>query len=97
MTDGEILGRLEKRRTVEARADDAIPPSAIARPTDQTAPVLDWYDAPGLSAACPPWAASRRWPNEYSTRSITHDHRSKSPREARDDGPGGTDRGGVLT
>jgi adenylate kinase len=55
VTDGEILGRLEKRRTVEARADDD--PKAVAirlkAYRDQTAPVLDWYDARGLVRRVP--------------------------------------------
>src|SRR5262245_36765103 len=50
VTDGEILERLDKRRTIEARADDD--PKAVATRLrtyrDQTAPVLDWYDARGL-------------------------------------------------
>jgi adenylate kinase len=50
VTDGEILGRLDKRRAIEARADDD--PKAVATRLeayrDQTAPVLDWYDARGL-------------------------------------------------
>lgn len=43
--DQEILARLEKRRTVEGRADDD-PRSVAVRLKayrDQTAPVLDWY------------------------------------------------------
>jgi adenylate kinase len=47
VTDDEILGRLEKRRTIEARPDDD--PAAVATRLrayrDQTAPVLAWYDA----------------------------------------------------
>jgi adenylate kinase len=50
VTDGEILGRLDKRRAIEARADDD--PKAVATRLqayrEQTAPVLDWYDARGL-------------------------------------------------
>jgi adenylate kinase len=50
VTDGEIIGRLDKRRALEARADDD--PQAVAirlkAYRDQTAPVLDWYDARGL-------------------------------------------------
>ena len=50
VTDGEILERLDKRRAIEARADDD--PKAVATRLrtyrDQTAPVLDWYDARGL-------------------------------------------------
>jgi adenylate kinase len=45
--DEEILARLEKRRTLEGRADDD--PKAIATRLkayrDQTAPVLEWYGA----------------------------------------------------
>ncbi len=45
LTDDEILGRLEKRRGIEGRADDD--PKAVARRLtayrEQTAPVLDWY------------------------------------------------------
>ena len=45
VTDAEILGRLEKRRGIEGRADDD--PKAVARRLtayrEQTAPVLDWY------------------------------------------------------
>ena len=45
VTDAEILGRLEKRRGIEGRADDD--PRAVARRLtayrEQTAPVLDWY------------------------------------------------------
>lgn len=50
VTDEEILGRLEKRRTLESRADDD--PAAVATRLrayrEQTAPVLAWYDARGL-------------------------------------------------
>jgi adenylate kinase len=50
VSDAEILGRLEKRRSLEGRADDN--PSAVATRLrayrDQTAPVLAWYDARGL-------------------------------------------------
>jgi adenylate kinase len=49
VTDAEILGRLEKRRGIEGRADDD--PAAVARRLtayrEQTAPVLDWYRARG--------------------------------------------------
>lgn len=49
VTDAEILGRLERRRTLESRADDA--PEAVARRLrayrEQTAPVLAWYEARG--------------------------------------------------
>lgn len=45
VADEEILGRLEKRRGIEGRADDD--PKAVARRLtayrEQTAPVLDWY------------------------------------------------------
>lgn len=50
VADGEILGRLDKRRSIEARADDD--PKAVATRLqayrEQTAPVLSWYDARGL-------------------------------------------------
>jgi adenylate kinase len=50
VTDEEILERLDRRRAIEARADDD--PKAVATRLrtyrDQTAPVLDWYDARGL-------------------------------------------------
>ena len=46
VTDEEILARLERRRTVEQRADDD--PAAVATRLrayrDQTAPVLAWYE-----------------------------------------------------
>lgn len=49
VTDQELLGRIARRRTEEARADDA--PEAVARRLkayrDQTAPVLAWYEAHG--------------------------------------------------
>jgi adenylate kinase len=49
VTDAEILGRLEKRRGIEGRADDD--PKAVARRLtayrEQTAPVLDWYRTRG--------------------------------------------------
>ncbi len=49
VTDQEILGRLEKRRTIEGRADDD--PAAVQRRLvayrEQTAPVLAWYEARG--------------------------------------------------
>jgi adenylate kinase len=47
VSDEELLGRLEKRRQVEGRADDD--PEAVKRRMaayrEQTAPVLDWYGA----------------------------------------------------
>jgi len=49
VTDEEILGRIEKRRTTESRADDA-PDSVVRRLRayrEQTAPVLAWYEARG--------------------------------------------------
>ncbi|MDX2192634.1 MAG: adenylate kinase [Gemmatimonadales bacterium] len=50
VTDEEILGRLEKRRGIEGRADDD--PEAVAVRLKayraQTAPVLAWYEARGL-------------------------------------------------
>jgi len=55
VTDDEILGRLEKRRTLESRADDD--PAAVATRLrayrEQTAPVLAWYDARGLVRRIP--------------------------------------------
>ncbi|HTC23903.1 MAG TPA: adenylate kinase [Gemmatimonadales bacterium] len=53
--DQEILGRLDKRRGVEGRADDD--PAAVATRLrayrEQTAPVLAWYDARGLVRRVP--------------------------------------------
>jgi adenylate kinase len=50
VTDEEILGRLEKRRTIEGRKDDD--PAAVAvrlkAYRDQTAPVLAYYETQGL-------------------------------------------------
>jgi adenylate kinase len=50
VTDEEILGRLEKRRTIEGRKDDD--PAAVAvrlrAYREQTAPVLSYYEARGL-------------------------------------------------
>ena len=47
VTDDEILARLERRRTLEQRADDD--PAAVATRLkayrQQTAPLLAWYDA----------------------------------------------------
>ena len=55
VTDEEILARLEKRRTIEGRADDD--PAAVATRLrayrEQTAPVLAWYDARGLVRRVP--------------------------------------------
>ncbi|HSR15211.1 MAG TPA: adenylate kinase [Gemmatimonadales bacterium] len=49
VADQEILGRIERRRTTESRADDA--PDAVTRRLrayrEQTAPVLAWYEARG--------------------------------------------------
>ena len=49
VTDEEILARLERRRGLEGRADDA--PKAVAvrlaAYREQTAPVLEWYEARG--------------------------------------------------
>jgi adenylate kinase len=49
VTDAEILSRLEKRRTIESRADDD--PAAVRRRLlayrEQTTPVLAWYEARG--------------------------------------------------
>lgn len=55
VADEEILGRLEKRRSLESRADDD--PAAVATRLrayrEQTAPVLTWYDARGLVRRIP--------------------------------------------
>ena len=55
VSDGEILGRIDKRRTVEGRADDD--PTAVQRRLvayrDQTAPVLAWYEARGRVTKIP--------------------------------------------
>jgi adenylate kinase len=55
VTDDEILGRLENRRTLESRADDD--PAAVATRLrayrEQTAPVLAWYDGRGLVRRIP--------------------------------------------
>lgn len=49
VTDEAILERLERRRGIEGRADDD--PTAVQRRLaayrEQTAPVLDWYEARG--------------------------------------------------
>lgn len=49
VSDAELLGRLEKRRTVESRADDD--PSAVAvrlkAYREQTAPVIAWFEKHG--------------------------------------------------
>ena len=50
VTDAEILARLEKRRTIEGRADDD-PKSVAVRLQayrEQTAPVLAWYEQRGV-------------------------------------------------
>jgi adenylate kinase len=50
VADEELLSRLEKRRSVEARADDD--PKAVATRLrayrEQTAPVLKWYEKRGV-------------------------------------------------
>jgi len=55
VTDGEILARLDKRRTIEGRADDD--PAAVATRLkayrDQTAPVLAWYQKRNLVRRIP--------------------------------------------
>jgi adenylate kinase len=55
VTDDEILSRLEKRRTIEGRADDD--PAAVATRLkayrDQTAPVLAWYEQRNLVLRVP--------------------------------------------
>jgi adenylate kinase len=49
VSDGEILARLERRRSIEGRADDD--PAAVATRLrayrEQTAPVLAWYESRG--------------------------------------------------
>lgn len=49
VSDEEILGRLDKRRAAEARADDD--PTAVGvrlrAYREQTAPVVDWYESRG--------------------------------------------------
>ena len=49
VTDEEILSRLDRRRTLEGRADDD--PAAVAirlrAYREQTAPVLEWYEQRG--------------------------------------------------
>lgn len=49
VTDKEILARLDRRRTIESRADDD--PKAVAirlkAYREQTAPVLEWYQSRG--------------------------------------------------
>ena len=49
VTDDEILARLERRRSLEGRADDD--PAAVATRLrayrEQTAPVLEWYEQRG--------------------------------------------------
>jgi adenylate kinase len=55
VSDEEILGRIERRRTLEHRADDV--PEAVTRRLrayrEQTAPVLSWYEARGGVARIP--------------------------------------------
>jgi adenylate kinase len=55
VTDEEILARLEKRRTIEGRADDD--PGAVATRLrayrEQTAPVLAWYEQHGTVRRVP--------------------------------------------
>lgn len=55
VTDGEILSRLERRRSLEGRADDD--PAAVATRLrayrEQTAPVLAWYEARDLVRRVP--------------------------------------------
>jgi len=50
VTDAEILGRLEKRRTIENRKDDDPAAVAVRLQTyrEQTAPVLSYYEAKHL-------------------------------------------------
>jgi len=53
--DAEILGRIERRRGIEGRADDD--PAAVAirlqSYRDQTAPVLAWYEQRGTLVRIP--------------------------------------------
>jgi adenylate kinase len=53
--DAEILGRIERRRAIEGRADDD--PAAVSRRLqayrEQTAPVLAWYEQRGGLARVP--------------------------------------------
>jgi adenylate kinase len=55
VTDEEIMARLNKRRTIEQRADDD--PAAVATRLkayrQQTAPVLDWYERRSLLRRIP--------------------------------------------
>jgi adenylate kinase len=55
VTDGEILNRLDKRRSIEGRPDDD--PKALATRLqayrDQTGPVLTWYEGRGLVRRVP--------------------------------------------
>jgi adenylate kinase len=55
VTDEEIMARLNKRRTIEQRADDD--PAAVATRLkayrQQTAPVLDWYEQRNLLRRIP--------------------------------------------
>lgn len=55
VTDEELLARLEKRRSVEHRADDD-PKAIVTRLKayrDQTAPVLAWYEGRGIVSRIP--------------------------------------------
>ena len=55
VTDDELLARLDKRRSVEHRADDD-PKAIVTRLKayrDQTAPVLAWYGARGVVSRIP--------------------------------------------
>ena len=55
VTDEEILARLEKRRSIEGRADDD-PDAVVTRLRayrEQTAPVLAWYDRRNLVRRVP--------------------------------------------
>jgi adenylate kinase len=53
--DEEILGRLNKRRSVEQRADDdpATVATRLKAYREQTAPVLDWYERRNLLRRIP--------------------------------------------
>ena len=95
VTDEEILARLDRRRTVEHRADDD--PAAVATRLrayrEQTAPVLAWYDARQRRAPRSRRSApSRRSPAACARPSAArHDHAQVPPGD-RDHGPGGADR-----
>lgn len=53
--DAEILGRIERRRSVEGRADDdpAAVTTRLQSYREQTAPVLAWYEQRGILIRIP--------------------------------------------